>query len=95
MLQYTSTVGPFCLAKVRGVAEWVGEDAVLQVRQWVGNGNYLYAVSLCFSSLFIFGYVYVCGCAFLHLFRLSLFIGHGKDRTGVKDMMITISISMC
>ncbi|EMR67584.1 hypothetical protein MGN70_009740 [Eutypa lata] len=42
---YTSTVGPFCLAKVRGVAEWVGEDAVLQVRQWVGNGNYLYACS--------------------------------------------------
>lgn len=44
-LYTTAAAGPFCLAKVRGVAEWVGLDAVLQVRQWTGNGNYLYAVS--------------------------------------------------
>lgn len=41
-----TAAGPFCLASVQGVAEWVGrEDAVLQVRQWTGNGNYFYAVS--------------------------------------------------
>ncbi|KAK7753287.1 hypothetical protein SLS62_004806 [Diatrype stigma] len=44
-LYTTAAAGPFCLAKVHGIAEWVGQDAVLQVQQWTGNGNYFYACS--------------------------------------------------
>ena len=44
-LLYSTKPGPFCLAGVHGVPEWVGLDAVLQVRQWVGVTDYLYSVS--------------------------------------------------
>ena len=44
-LLYSTKPGPFCLSDQHGVPEWVGLDAVLQVRQWVGVSDYLYSVS--------------------------------------------------
>lgn len=47
---YTQRAGPFCVPAVGGVAAWAGLDAVLQIRQWTGNGSYFYAVSVFFPE---------------------------------------------
>ncbi|RYP23284.1 hypothetical protein DL765_001193 [Monosporascus sp. GIB2] len=42
---YTHATGPFCLPGVGGLPEWVGLDAVLQIQQWTGNGEYFFSCS--------------------------------------------------
>ncbi|RYP83456.1 hypothetical protein DL769_001359 [Monosporascus sp. CRB-8-3] len=42
---YTHATGPFCLPSVGGLPEWVGLDAVLQIQQWTGDGDYFFSCS--------------------------------------------------
>lgn len=37
--------GDFCFMRIRGVKDWVGKKAVVEVRQYTGGGEYDYGVS--------------------------------------------------
>ncbi|KAI0132409.1 hypothetical protein BJ170DRAFT_247525 [Xylariales sp. AK1849] len=53
-----SLSGTYCWSRIRGYSEWMGQDAVLQVIQYVGNGVYNYQ---CAAIKFTSG-PYVAGC---------------------------------